>query len=416
MLHHLVFPQKFTDVVLYFAVYAFAGWIVEVLYRSWTQKRFVNAGFLFGPFVPLYGMGALFVLALGSLLEGDHPLVFIIAIGFVLTFLEYLIGFVSEKTLGLKLWDYSKNRFNLHGRVCLLFSVIWALMAYILAMLVHPHIALGVNSLDDRVAGNLAAAFIMYYVIDITASTISAIGFRKKITEIFATFTSKSDTEIQSIIASLGRLRRSFPHLNIYLEGDMSKNMKMRLSDIMNVVSSQAVDELKKRTPADREYIAIVKDILMNPEFQRLKEFFHHNSSIYEHARRVSYVSYRICKILNLDYRSAARGGLLHDFFLYDWRNHSEPELASDKFHGLHHPRIALENSMRHFTLSDKEKDIIVKHMWPLTFTPPRYRESYVVTFVDKYLSSAEFLSEFSKKAPFSRKENSQSLKKQPMR
>jgi uncharacterized protein len=84
----------------------------------------------------------------------------------------------------------------------------------------------------------------------------------------------------------------------------------------MNIVSSQAVDELKKRKPRDKEYINLVKDILMNEEFKRLKEFYHHNSSIYEHARRVSFLSYKICKYLKLDYRAAARGGLLHDFFL----------------------------------------------------------------------------------------------------
>jgi uncharacterized protein len=56
---------------------------------------------------------------------------------------------------------------------------------------------------------------------------------------------------------------------------------------------------------------------------------------------------------------------------------------------------------MKHFKITEKEKDIIVKHMWPLTLIPPRYRESFVVTFVDKYLSSAEFLSEYAKKSAF---------------
>ncbi len=401
MMNCIVFPSTVTDAVLFFAIYSFAGWIVEVIYRSWTQKRFVNAGFLFGPFVPLYGMGALLVLALGSLLNACHPVLFIIAVGIVLTVLEYIIGFASEKIIGLKLWDYSTNRFNLHGRICLSFSVAWAIFAYALAMLVHPHVVEGVKTLEAHTATAVATAFLAYYAFDLSASTISAFGFKRKIADLMANFTARSDAEIQSIIASLGRLLRSFPHLHKYLDGNLRESMKMRLNNIMTIVSSQAVDELKKRKPRDKEYIDLVKDILMNEEFKKLKEFYHHNSSIYEHARRVSFLSYKICKYLNLDYRAAARGGLLHDFFLYDWRNHTEPELAEEKFHGLHHPSIALSNAMKHFKITEKEKDIIVKHMWPLTLIPPRYRESFVVTFVDKYLSSAEFLSEYAKKSAF---------------
>ncbi len=384
--------------MLVFAVYSFAGWIVEVIYRSWTQKRFVNAGFLYGPFVPLYGMGSVLVLGIGSLLQQCNHVVFIIAVGVVLTVLEYFIGYISEKFLGLKLWDYSANRFNLHGRVCLSFSVAWAVLAYALAVFVHPKVSSAINSLGRTFASQMAIAFLLYYSADLIISTVNALGFKKKSADLLATFSSKSDAELQAILSRFRRLIRSFPNLNTHLDGSMKANFTMKLGNIINELSSNAADELKKRRAADKEYISIVKDILVNSEFQRLKEYFHHNSSIYEHARRVSYLSYKISKLLDLDYRAAARGGLLHDFFLYDWRNHSEPELAAEKFHGLHHPAIALKNSMRHFELSEKEKDIILKHMWPLTLTPPRYRESYVVTFVDKYLSSAEFLSEFAKR------------------
>ena len=89
---------------------------------------------------------------------------------------------------------------------------------------------------------------------------------------------------------------------------------------------------------------------------------------------------------------------MLHDFFLYDWRNHDIPDLAKEKFHGLEHPKIALENARKNFELNEVEKDIIVKHMWPLTLAIPKYKESYVVTFVDKYVSSKEFINNFVKK------------------
>jgi uncharacterized protein len=166
----------------------------------------------------------------------------------------------------------------------------------------------------------------------------------------------------------------------------------------MRKITKKIESILNRRRPLENEYTEIVKDILYHDEFRKLRNFYHHNSSIYEHARIVSYVSYRICKYLNLDFRSAARGGLLHDFFLYDWRKHRKSYMTKNKIHGRAHPEIALNNSMKHFKLNEVEKDIIIKHMWPLTFRPPRYQESFVVTFADKYIASKEYIDVFRKK------------------
>ena len=383
----------------FFAVYSFVGWIIEVIYRSWTQRRFVNAGFLFGPFVPLYGMGALLVFWMGSLLSNYHPLVLIAAIGVVLSTLEYLFGFLSERLFGLKLWDYSKNRFNLHGRICLLYSIAWAVLAFGFSEFIHPFIERFVENAEETQVRNFSIAFSAYYAADLTSSTTSVLGFRRKISYLLSNYVSLTNTEVDRILGSFRRLLHAFPNLNEYLNSNLSENLKKRVGGLLASVSARIQDELKDRTPADREYFEIVKDILDNAEFQRLRDFFHHNSSIYDHARSVSYLSYRLCKYMGLDYQAAARGGLLHDFFLYDWRDHDEPDLAREKYHGLHHPEIALRNAKKHFTVSGIESDIILRHMWPLTLMPPRYRESFVVTFVDKYLSSREFIEEFAKQA-----------------
>jgi uncharacterized protein len=84
-----------------------------------------------------------------------------------------------------------------------------------------------------------------------------------------------------------------------------------------------------------------------------------------------------------LDHRSATRGAILHDFFLYDWRDHDEPDLHRKKFHGVEHPLIALANAKKHFSVNEIEEDIIKKHMWPLTIVPPKYKESFIVSFID---------------------------------
>jgi len=80
---------------------------------------------------------------------------------------------------------------------------------------------------------------------------------------------------------------------------------------------------------------------------------------------------------------------MLHDLFLYDWRN-SKKLLNLEKAHAFIHPKIALENSSKLFTLNEKEKDIILKHMWPVTISLPKYKESYIITFIDKFSTIQE--------------------------
>ena len=105
--------------------------------------------------------------------------------------------------------------------------------------------------------------------------------------------------------------------------------------------------------------------------------------------------------------RSTARAGLLHDLFYYDWRDTKFDEGT----HAFVHPRIACENAEKLTPLTDLERDIIVKHMWLATIAPPRYKESYVVTFVDKYCACAEVFSPLMGKARTSVKQKWSKLK-----
>ena len=115
----------------------------------------------------------------------------------------------------------------------------------------------------------------------------------------------------------------------------------------------------------------------------------HCNTSCYKHCMQVAYFTYIACKKLKLDYISATRAAMLHDLFLYDWRK----KYRDIEFPGLHafvHPQIALKNASQLFALNEMEKDIIAKHMWPVTFGLPKYRESYIVTVMDKYSACLE--------------------------
>lgn len=137
------------------------------------------------------------------------------------------------------------------------------------------------------------------------------------------------------------------------------------------------------------EITKYIQDILDYDKYMGLKNIDHHwQYSIFDHCVNVAYHSYKVTKKLGLDYVSTVRAGMLHDFFLYNWKTDS----PKNELHGLVHPKIAYNNSIEHFDLNDMETDIILKHMFPLTIKPPKYIETTVVCIVDKICATSEML------------------------
>lgn len=140
-----------------------------------------------------------------------------------------------------------------------------------------------------------------------------------------------------------------------------------------------------------KEFFDIIKPVLLSYEFQQRKSFEHHqNESVYAHSLKVSLLSYKLAKKLKLDEKSAAIGGLLHDFYSEPWQDNKkfDDKKILEK-HGFTHAEEALLNSKSIFykELNPKIENIILRHMFPLNVTPPKYKESWLVTLVDKYVS-----------------------------
>ena len=138
------------------------------------------------------------------------------------------------------------------------------------------------------------------------------------------------------------------------------------------------------------EFYSEVKDIAEHPVVLRMKLYPHHGSTnCYQHCMNVAYYNYQWCRFLHLDARSAARAGMIHDLFLYDWHMHAKK--TGDCFHGLTHPKKSYQNARKFFDLNHIEKDIILNHMWPVTFFKiPRTKEGWITTLTDKYCGACE--------------------------
>ena len=125
------------------------------------------------------------------------------------------------------------------------------------------------------------------------------------------------------------------------------------------------------------EFYSLINPILKNEEFQKLKYIDHHGITRYDHCLRVSYYTYLITKGLHLHYKEATTAALLHDFF----QDEVKEENSIKKLRK--HPTFALQNAKKYFSLTSLQEDIIVTHMFPITFTPPKYLESWIVDIID---------------------------------
>lgn len=133
-----------------------------------------------------------------------------------------------------------------------------------------------------------------------------------------------------------------------------------------------------------------LREVVSNSEVIELSSYMQHGStSRFLHCTAVAYYSYWLALLFkqNQHLRELIRASLMHDYYLYNTKTHD----SSIKGHGRNHPKIALTNAEKEFYLTDIEREIILKHMFPLTLSLPRSKEAFIVTFIDKVCAVYEF-------------------------
>ena len=173
-------PQNFYELVWVFIVYAFIGWCTEVSYAALDTGKFVNRGFLNGPYCPIYGCGVVIVVAILTPLKGNLLILF--AGSFLLTsVLEYITGFLLEKCFHNKWWDYSDKPFNIKGYVCLKFSVLWGLACTFIMKVLHP-IIYGFITWIPHLTGLIILIIIMTgFAVDMCVTVTTILKFNKRL-------------------------------------------------------------------------------------------------------------------------------------------------------------------------------------------------------------------------------------------
>lgn len=228
--------------ISYFIVYSFLGWVLESVFKTIEAKKIINSGFLHGPFCPIYGTGAIIMYI--SLSNYTLNPIIIFFIGFiVLSVWEYIVGWLLEKAFNTKYWDYSENKFNIRGRVCLMNSIFWGILGAVFIYYVHPFIS---DSLDKLPSNIIASTTIILSLIMFVDAIISIIKVRN--IEIRIVKLSEIGDNLRERLAELSELREASNNKTLENIQEIIEDLKLQQTKLKNKVLKQT-NRLRKAFP-----------------------------------------------------------------------------------------------------------------------------------------------------------------------
>lgn len=200
-------------IVLTFFIYSVLGWICEVVYCLVPKKHFVNRGFLFGPYLPIYGFGATFVIVLLEPFYDSWPMVMILS-AVITSVLEYITSFLLEKIFKVKLWDYSTYPLNLNGRICALNSTLFALLSLFIIYVINTPVYSFLSSLNPTLVQILSLLVTAVMSADAAVAVNKMSQFQHAMKEI-AKARSEAEEKLKMIKSSLSgeNLAAALDHL-----------------------------------------------------------------------------------------------------------------------------------------------------------------------------------------------------------
>lgn len=159
------------ELLTYFIIYSFLGWAMESTVRTVSERKLINTGFLNGTFCPIYGFGAIIIIVFLQGFKNQILLLFITSFLFLSSW-EYIVGVLLEKIFKTRYWDYSNQKFNLQGRVCLTNSLCWGVLGVVFIKYIHPNV-INILGYVDAVSLNIAVyAVTALFMVDMIISIV----------------------------------------------------------------------------------------------------------------------------------------------------------------------------------------------------------------------------------------------------
>lgn len=206
--------------------YSFIGWVIEIINELITEKRYVNRGFLIGPYCPIYGCGALFMIVLLTRYLDDPVVLFIMSV-VICSILEYFTSYIMEKIFKARWWDYTNRKYNINGRICLETLVPFGIGGLIIMYLVNPLVINVISIIPILVMKIIGLLLLIIFIVDISISFNIIFKFRNITKKQERDNTAEITAKVKEILikkSKLGkRLIKSFPNLKILITNKGNK-------------------------------------------------------------------------------------------------------------------------------------------------------------------------------------------------
>lgn len=232
--------------LLYFIVYSFLGWVIESVFKTLIEKKWVNSGFLNGPFCPIYGFGALIMMLFLRPFKNNLVILFLMSF-VILSIWEYIAGWLLEKKFNTKYWDYTDNFLNINGRVCLLNSIFWGILGVAFTAFIHPFVQNYVEMLSQDVILIIDITLCVIMGIDTVITTINIKSFDSSLQLI-----KELGETIKQKIGELKEIKQDFESLSI-------DNIKSNEKLIEDLKRKQAILKFKLYKQMSRLKLAFPK-------------------------------------------------------------------------------------------------------------------------------------------------------------
>ena len=248
---------------LIFIIYSFIGWTMETILTYIKEKKFINRGFLIGPYCPIYGWGSLLITSLLKSYTSNILASFILAMA-ICMILEYLTSYLMEKIFKARWWDYTDKKFNINGRVCLETAIPFGLGALLILYVLHPFIINILGIFDYKIYLLISIILFTLFLIDniISFNIISKfkkleLKERKDNTEEI----TKKIKEYLSINSKLGkRLMNAFPNVQASIKSIRLKQKELKRE--LNIKQKKLKEEFFNKQRELKKELAIKEEHL----------------------------------------------------------------------------------------------------------------------------------------------------------
>lgn len=247
---------------LIFCFWSFIGWGIEVVYMTIETGEFQNRGFLNMPFCPIYGFGVLAVVTFTRPIAGSPMLLFVLS-AIVCTALELLVGIGLEKIFHNIWWDYSHERFNYKGYICLKVTLLWGMGCLIVVKIVHPIVEKIINAIPFKVGIGFIIIMSLLLIIDIISSVSDVENLNKylrKIDEISKLMIASSVMIGENLSNETLDLVEKYNHL-VEQAANAQGRLIRAFPYLKSSVYSNAMETIKRKFFGDKKYESIADQL-----------------------------------------------------------------------------------------------------------------------------------------------------------